>query len=132
MFEAMLAGPLREPAHQVDGASSNFPTLVSDFHDGPNRSCAEDAPSALADVRNPDDLPVHQRRYRAGPDRRSNVVNVATERRFQVVHILGRPEHLEIEPRTALPVQVNRVPLVEVNPPGGLFGFPPRAFVSGG
>ena len=58
--------------------------------------------------------------------------DVAAHGAFQVVDVLGRGEHVEVQAGTALAVDIDGVALVEVDAPGDVLGFPSQAFVAGG
>src|SRR5207248_1533092 len=67
---------------------------------------------------------VDERRDGANSDRVSDAINVATQRRLPMIDVFRSTEHFQVQTRTALAPNIDRVALVEIDSPGGRFGLP--------
>src|SRR5260370_23594977 len=129
VVEPVLAGPLGKAADHIDGLAVDFPALEFVLTDGAHGPADQHAPFAFGDIRHRHRLAVDDRGYGADAERGVHLENVAAHRAFQVVHVLGRGEHVEIEAGTAFAVDIDGVALVEVDAPRNVLGFPPQALV---
>ena len=132
VVEAVLACPLGETADHIDGFAADFPAFEFVLADGADRPGGEDAPFAFGDVGDGGGLAVDDGGDGADAEGGFHLKNVAAHGAFQVVDVLRRGEHVEVEAGAAFAIDIDGVALVEVDAPGDEVGFPAQALIAGG